>query len=80
MQWVKKNAPGMLLCLVIAITSWFKKNNVKKLINHLDSLFANGRGAQWIVSKALKKGIGIHHGSVPKYIQQEIISLFNQKI
>lgn len=23
MQWLKKNAPGMLLCLVIAIPSWF---------------------------------------------------------
>ena len=53
---------------------------VMRLTNHIDSLFANGRGAQWIVSKALKKGIGIHHGSVPKYIQQEIISLFNQNI
>ncbi len=27
--------------------------------------------------KALQKGIGIHHGLVPKYIQKEIISLFN---
>ena len=53
---------------------------VIRLTNHIDSLFANGRGAQWIVSKALKKGIGIHHGSVQKYIQQEIISLFNQNI
>ena len=53
---------------------------VLRLTNHIDSLFENGKGAQWIVSKALKKGIGIHHGSVPKYIQQEIISLFNQNI
>lgn len=28
---------------------------VIRLTNHIDSLFANGRGAQWIVSKALKK-------------------------
>lgn len=35
---------------------------------------------QWIVTKALKKGIGIHHGLVPKYMQQEIISLFNDNI
>ena len=53
---------------------------VFRLTNHIDSLFENGKGAQWIVSKALKKGVGIHHGSVPKYIQQEIISLFNQNI
>lgn len=32
----------------------------------------------WIVLRALKNGIGIHHGSVPKYIQKEIINLFNE--
>jgi hypothetical protein len=31
----------------------------------------------WIVSKALKKGIGIHHGALPRAIQQEMIKLFN---
>lgn len=30
--------------------------------------------------KSSKKGIGIHHGLVPKYIQQEIISLFNEGV
>lgn len=30
--------------------------------------------------KSSKRGIGIHHGLVPKYIQQEIISLFNEGI
>ena len=42
-------------------------------------MFDRGEGANWIVSKALKKGIGIHHGLVPKYIQNEIINLFNQE-
>lgn len=49
-------------------------------INHLERLFNNGEGANWIVTKALKKGIGVHHGFVPKYIQNEIISLFNANI
>ncbi len=53
---------------------------VNMLVNHIGNLFANGKGTQWIVCKALKKGIGIHHGLVPKYIQQEIISLFNDGI
>ncbi len=48
-------------------------------LNHLEALFDRGEGANWIVSKALKKGIGIHHGLVPKYIQNEIINLFNQE-
>jgi Helicase conserved C-terminal domain/Type III restriction enzyme, res subunit len=32
---------------------------------------------EWVVFQALKNGIGIHHGLVPKYIQKEIIALFN---
>ena len=48
-----------------------------RLTNHIENLFEKRKGAQWILTKALKKGIGIHHGLVPKYIQQEIISLFN---
>lgn len=31
----------------------------------------------WIVYKALTKGIGIHNGLIPKYIQKEIIHFFN---
>lgn len=33
----------------------------------------------WIVIKALKKGIGIHHGSLPRSIQQKIVRLFNRR-
>lgn len=53
---------------------------VIRLTEHISNLFAEGKGTQWIVTKALKKGIGIHHGLVPKYIQQEIISMFNEGI
>ncbi len=42
-------------------------------IEHLIQLY----GEDWIVIKALKCRIGIHHGLVPKYIQKEIINLFN---
>lgn len=48
-------------------------------LSHLDGLFSRGEGANWIVSRALRKGIGVHHGLVPKYIQNEIINLFNHK-
>lgn len=43
-------------------------------ISHLQETFDE----RWIIIKALKKGIGVHHGVVPKYIQKEIIDLFNQ--
>ena len=42
-------------------------------IEHLEKQF----GKDWIIIRALKHGIGVHHGLVPKYIQKEIINLFN---
>ncbi|MGE7774240.1 DEAD/DEAH box helicase [Chitinophaga sp. NPDC101104] len=45
-----------------------------EFIRHIETVFS----PDWIVVKALKNGIGIHHGLVPKYIQKETISLFNR--
>lgn len=73
-NWAKEliNANTGLKCV--------DNKRVTKLIDHIGNLFTDRKGNQWIVSKALKRGIGIHHGLVPKYIQQEIISLFNEGI
>jgi late competence protein required for DNA uptake (superfamily II DNA/RNA helicase) len=49
------------------------ENVYKIFLNHLQNTF----GDDWIVLKALKGRIGIHHSLVPKYIQKEIINLFN---
>lgn len=40
---------------------------------HLEKTF----GDDWVVLKALQARIGIHHSLIPKYIQKEIINLFN---
>jgi replicative superfamily II helicase len=48
-------------------------NNYSEFINHISKNF----GKDWTIVKALHKGIGVHHGLIPKYIQKEIISLFN---
>lgn len=42
-------------------------------LEHLQNTF----GDDWIVLRALRGRIGIHHSLVPKYIQKEIINLFN---
>lgn len=44
-------------------------------INHLKSRYDNS----WVVIQSLEKGIGVHHGVVPKYIQKEIVNLFNNR-
>lgn len=46
----------------------------KAFLHHLDSTF----GSDWVVLNALKARIGVHHSLIPKYIQKEIINLFNQ--
>ena len=46
----------------------------KDFITHISRIY----GDDWIVVKALKNRIGIHHGLVPKYIQKEIIHFFNE--
>ncbi len=43
-------------------------------IKHLEENFHK----DWVLINALKNGVGIHHGLVPKYIQKEIVSLFNE--
>lgn len=45
-----------------------------QFIDHLKNRYSY----DWIVVKALEHGIGIHHGMVPKYIQKQVISLFNE--
>lgn len=52
-----------------------RTQHFQDFINHLKAKYNN----DWIVIKALEKGIGVHHGVVPKYIQKEIIDLFNLK-
>ena len=46
-------------------------------LRHLERSMG-GHGRDWVVTKGLRKGVGVHHGLVPKYIQNEIIRLFNQ--
>ena len=36
-------------------------------------------GKDWIYSRAIRNGVGIHHGSLPRAIQQHTVDLFNQK-
>ncbi len=35
---------------------------------------------EWIVAKLLEQGILVHHGQMPKYIQNKMINLFNHDI
>lgn len=51
----------------------YKYSAYSDIIDHISLNFTD----KWILLRALKHGIGIHHGLIPKYIQKEIINLFN---
>jgi len=65
--------------LKIASESIFQvktSDRFQKLISHLESNYTS----EWCLVRCLKQGVGIHHGTIPKYIQREIIRLFNEGI
>jgi len=41
---------------------------------HLSTIY----GDDWILTKSIGHGIGVHNGLIPKHIQKEIIRLFNE--
>jgi len=80
------NENSIIYCSTRAYTENYAKNildsgafedhshtDYSDFITHISKNF----NKDWVVVKSLQKGIGIHHGLVPKYIQKEIISLFN---
>lgn len=56
------------------ILSNHDNSHYSDFISHVTENF----NSEWTFIEALKKGIGIHHGLIPKYLQKEIVSLFNK--
>lgn len=80
---------SIVYCYSIAsVESYAKKLIVSKILeNHNSSEYSDflthitdNFNRDWTVIEALKHGIGIHHGLVPKYLQKEIVSLFNRNL
>ncbi|MDY0247630.1 MAG: helicase-related protein [Methanosarcina mazei] len=48
-------------------------------INHIGRSYdIDGSSKEWKVIDILRKGCGIHHGKLPRYIQKEILEQFNK--
>jgi late competence protein required for DNA uptake (superfamily II DNA/RNA helicase) len=73
---------------ISSVESYAKKLIASKILeNHNSSEYSDflthitdNFNREWTVIEALKHGIGIHHGLVPKYLQKEIVSLFNRNL
>ena len=50
-------------------------------INHIKHEYdIDNSSEEWSLIKVLNKGFGMHHGKLPKYIQQEILEQFNNGV
>lgn len=58
----------------------YKSQRLNRFISHLEKNynFRDSENNTWTLINALKNKIGIHHGRIPKYIQKEIVDLFNE--
>ena len=72
-----KNGGVESYALSVINSNIFTNHNIAEyleLVNHISKNFSE----DWVLVKGLMNGVGIHHGLIPKYIQKEIISLFNK--
>lgn len=53
-----------------------KNNELRELINYIKKNISN----KWRLLDFLSKGVAFHHAGIPKYIQTEIVDLFNSGI
>ncbi|MBR3839607.1 MAG: DEAD/DEAH box helicase [Erysipelotrichales bacterium] len=56
-------------------------NELRNFINHLDNRYSYLDGSlkvDWSIKSYLENNIAVHYGSLPKYIQNEMINLFNK--
>lgn len=71
--------------LITATTTQNKIN--EKFIKHLKQKYGisikgvtHNSAEYWSLVRALENGFGIHHGKFPKYIQNEILRMFNKNV
>nr|WP_251130645.1 helicase-related protein [Exiguobacterium sp. s124] len=58
-------------------------NRYNSFIEHLNyryGFYDNDVEVRWSIPDMLQRGVGVHHGSIPRYIQTEILNFFNKGI
>jgi len=35
---------------------------------------------EWVAASALRRGVGLHHGGIPRSLQQQMVRLFNERV
>ena len=60
------------------ISDTIDNERLRSFIDHIGSVYnIDGSAKEWEVIDILRRGCGIHHGRLPRYIQKEILEQFN---
>ncbi len=95
-EYIEKNGYGatMLYCTTPSKANEYaaklaQRHREKKITNNRFRIFIdhlkrnyniNGSVKEWSFVNVLEMGFGMHHGRMPKYIQKEVLDLFNTGI
>ncbi|WP_421334301.1 DEAD/DEAH box helicase [Aeromonas veronii] len=64
---------------VVSSIDYLNFKNASKYFRYYYSWVRDNYKENWCYTRALKMGIGIHHGALPRALQQKTIDLFNNK-
>lgn len=72
-------APGSASRVANTLMRDVAKVDVAACAEHADWIDENFH-AEWVVAKALRRGVGLHHGGIPRALQQHMVRLFNDGV
>ena len=71
------SSPNRANKITLSICDVLDSSNEEEVIK-LSEWLAENYHEDWVLTKALKKGIGIHHARIPRSVSQYLLDLFNQ--
>lgn len=72
-------APGSASRVAKTLMRDVAKVGVAACAEHADWIDENFH-AEWVVAKALRRGVGLHHGGIPRALQQHMVRLFDDGV
>lgn len=72
-------APGSAARVAGTLMREVAKEDIPACAEHAEWIDENFH-SEWVVAKAMRRGIGLHHGGIPRALQQHMVRLFNEGI
>lgn len=72
-------APGSAARVAATLMREVATEDIPACAEHADWIDENFH-PDWVVAQAMRRGIGLHHGGIPRALQQHMVRLFNEGI